>query len=678
MHEKHPKSPLLALLLTLASSSIAVAAEPIPIEALARVPAIQSVSMSTDGRNLVALVPVPGAPVDSQDTALAIWDLDNLDKGPTLTPSNANMKFVGAAAMKADRVLALGRQEWTGQLAGCGEGRSVGATRTFVTKPYLTDVGMTKFEEAFASRVRRLGISEQTLRCLEIGGTASLVSTLPLDPDNVIISQVDPGSFSGNYYLYNLRTSETRLLNNAKDGTSPAFFNPRDGEVLARSRLTPRGHGEFEIHILLRNPATGAFDEHPVLTNKLSHRNTVEIIGIDEKSGDFYVLHDLDSNHVQAWLYDPVQKKFRDEPLLSHPRYDITSLVFGSQPSDFNRVLGFVVGGPQPETTWIDPRMKALHDGLQQAFPGQSVSLGNYSDDLSRVLFVTHSAQHPVTYHLLLDGKQVTTLGSERPWVDPKLIGEQRWVTYKARDGMEIPAILDLPAGWKQGDDPLPAIVHPHGGPWARDYTGWDRSGWVPFLTSRGYAVLRPNYRGSMGLGRDLWLAGDAEWGQKMQDDKDDGAAWLVEQGIAAADRIAIFGYSYGGFAAAAAVVRPDSPYQCAISGAPVTDLTKLGLRWSDNRLMRIIQGQTVKGMDPMKNADKANIPLLTFVGDRDVRTPAFHAKGFYDAVKGKVPAKLELIPDMPHSMPWYPRHQTVSLGLIEDFLRHECGPGGL
>ncbi|MFY1080193.1 prolyl oligopeptidase family serine peptidase, partial [Escherichia coli] len=76
-------------------------------------------------------------------------------------------------------------------------------------------------------------------------------------------------------------------------------------------------------------------------------------------------------------------------------------------------------------------------------------------------------------------------------------------------------------------------------------------TGWVPFLTSRGYAVLRPQYRGSADLGRSLLLAGDRQWGERMQDDKDDGAAWLVSQGIAARDRIAIFGYSYGGFAAA-------------------------------------------------------------------------------------------------------------------------------
>jgi dipeptidyl aminopeptidase/acylaminoacyl peptidase len=192
-------------------------------------------------------------------------------------------------------------------------------------------------------------------------------------------------------------------------------------------------------------------------------------------------------------------------------------------------------------------------------------------------------------------------------------------------------------------------------------------------MVSRCHVVLQPQYRGSADWGRALWKAGDAEWGQKMQDDKDDGAAWLVEQGIADADRIAIFGYSYGGFAAAAAVVRENSPYACAISGAPVTDLARLGNTWSENRLQRIVQGQTVKGMDPMQNTDKANIPVLLYVGDRDVRTPSWHAQNFYNAVKDRVPAKFELIADQPHSLPWYPRQVDQGLTLIENFLNNEC-----
>ncbi|AKC85689.1 alpha/beta hydrolase family protein [Pseudoxanthomonas suwonensis] len=661
--------------LLLISGSV-LAREPIPAEAFAKMPEIQSVSMSTDGKNLVALVVSPVG--DRQDTALATWDLANLDAGPMITPSNDRMKFIGANAMKADRVLAIGRQEWTGQLAGCGEGSATGATKTFVTKAYLTDARHKRFGEAFADNTRKLGVSEEMKRCLEIGGSASLVNTLPLDPDNVIIQQFNILTLSGDYYLYNLRTNETKLLLRAGGRTSPGLFDPRTGDLLTRTELEGVASGEYEQRVHIKNRQSGKFEVHDNLTRKLSERYTVDIVGIDEETGKFYVLTDLFSDLVQAWMYDPATRQFDAEPLLAHPEFSIRNLILGSQPSNFNRVLGFSIDGPQPETTYVDPAMKSIHDGLKQAYPGKTVSITGYNDDLSRVLYATSSASSAPAYYLLLDRSRSKLLGGQRPWIDSKQIGEQRWVTYTARDGMKIPAILDLPAGWKQGDDSLPTIIHPHGGPWARDYTGWDGSGWVPFLTSRGYAVLRPQYRGSAGLGRKLWLAGDAEWGHKMQDDKDDGAAWLVQQGIADPNRIAIFGYSYGGFAAAAAVVRPDSPYQCAIAGAPVANLGKLGRSWSDNRVQRILQGRTVTGMDPMLNTHKANIPLLTYVGDRDVRTPSFHARDFYNAVKGNVPARFELIADMPHSMPWYPRHQTQTLALIEQYLAKDCGPGGL
>ncbi|MES2858937.1 MAG: prolyl oligopeptidase family serine peptidase [Pseudomonadota bacterium] len=674
MRIRHGKSHLAASLLL--ATGIGHAAPPIPIEAFAKVPDIQSVSMSADGKNLVAIVAMPGS--NNKETGLATWNLDNLAAGSKITPSGDRMKFIGASALKADRVLVLGRQEWTGQLGGCGEGSVNGSTKTFVLKPYLTDTSQKKFEEAFADNTRKLGVSEAIQKCLEIAGSASLVNNLPLDPDNVIINQTSGVSLSANYYLYNLRTGETKLLFKAGGRASPGLFNPRNGEVLTRTQLEPTGPGEYEQWIQIRNPKTGEFETQAPLTTKLSERYTTEVVGIDEASGKFYVLTDRYSDHVQAWMYDPGNKKFDNEPLLSHPQFSIGGLILGTQPSNFNKILGYVVDGPQREVTYVEPQMQAIHALLGKGYPGQTVTITGYNDTLSRVLFSTASAQVAPAYHVLLDRKTVVSLGSERPWIDDKQVGEQRWVNYPARDGLSIPAILDLPVGWKQGDAPLPTVIHPHGGPWSRDAMGWDRSGWVPFLTSRGYAVLRPQYRGSNGLGRKLWLAGDARWGKEMQDDKDDGAAWLVKQGIADAKRLAIFGYSYGGFAAAAATVRPNSPYQCAISGAPVTDLAKIGMSWSDNRLQRILQGNTVKGMDPMLNAAKASIPVLLYVGDRDVRTPAFHARGFFNAIKGTVPAKFELIPDMPHSLPWYYSHQTQTLKLIEDFLRDDCGPGGL
>lgn len=651
-------------------------ASPLPAEDFAKIPTIQSVTMSADGKQLVAIVAAPGS--DNSDTALANWNLDNLGAGPVaITPSGDRMKFIAASALKAGRNLVIGRQEWTGKLGGCGEGNSTGATKTFLTKAYLTDATQTKFDEAFANNTRTLGVSTETLRCLELAGTASLVHGLPLDADRVIISQLNEATLQANYYRFNLRTGQTELLFKGSSRTSPGLFHPRTGEVLTQTQVESAGSDDFEQRILIKNSA-GQFEVHAPLTTRLSERYTVEVVGIDDDSGKLYVLTDQFSDLVQARLYDPAKKEFDKEPLAAHPSFSISSLILGTRKSNFNQVLGFYIDGPQRQAVYVDPQMKALQEGLQKAYPGLSIYITGYNDDLSRVLFTTESNRNPKSYFILADRKDVVPLGNERPWVDSKQIGEQRWVTYTARDGLQIPAILDLPPGWKQGDGPLPALVHPHGGPWARDYTGWDASGWVPFFTSRGYAVLRPQYRGSAGLGRKLWLAGDAEWGQKMQDDKDDGAAWLVSQGIAAKDRIAIFGYSYGGFAAAAATVRSPSPYQCAIAGAPVTDLGRLGTSWSQNRLQRILQGRTVKGMDPMQNTAKATIPLLTFVGDRDVRTPSFHARNFYNGVQGKVPARSELIPDMPHSMPWYPAHFRTTLTLMADYLSKDCGPGGL
>src|SRR5690606_12539193 len=167
----------------------AAQAAPVTIESLAKVPVIDYPSMSVDGRQLVAIIAAPGS--DREDTALATWDLTGLSKGPLITPSGDRMKFYGAAGLNTGRLLVVGRREWTGQLGGCGEGSLSGATKTFVSKPYLTDARHSNFEDAFADNTRRIGVSEQTQRCLEIAGTASLVHALPLDPDHVIVSQVN-------------------------------------------------------------------------------------------------------------------------------------------------------------------------------------------------------------------------------------------------------------------------------------------------------------------------------------------------------------------------------------------------------------------------------------------------------------------------------------------------------
>ena len=652
-----------------------IRAEPVPIDHFARIPNIQSVSMSAEGDTIAAIIAMPGS--DNEETALATWDLDNPSAGPVVTPSGDRMKFIAADALKSDRVLVIGRQEWTGRLGGCGEGRVTGATETFVVKAYLTDTAHSDFEDAFADNTRAIGISEAMQRCFEIAGTANLVNSLPLEPHHVLVRQLNQTTLASNFYRYDLRDGSTELVYRESSSTGAAFINPRNGEVLVEQRFEPAGD-DYTIDYLIKNPESGQFEVHEPLRSLASSRLTVSFEGIDEATGHYYVITDKFSDKAAVYMYDPVARTFGDEPLLAHPEFSATSVILGTDPSNFNQLLGFAYGGASIEVYWLDPTIASIQSGLEAAFPDIGVGLIDWNDDFSRVLFRTSDGAHPPTYYLLLDGERVTSLGASMPWFQDDELRKPELVYYEARDGLRIPAILTLPLGWTQEDGPLPAVVLPHGGPWARDSVAGDSTGWPQFLASRGYAVLQPQYRGSAGWGRELWLAGDAQWGLAMQDDKDDGAAWLVEQGIADPERIAIFGYSYGGFAAMAAVVRPNSPYQCAIAGAGVSNLTRIGNNWSDNRLQRVIQGNTVDGMDPMQHTDQANIPILIYHGDRDVRVPIFHAEDFYRAIRDRVDAELLVIEDMPHSLPWYPRHHRETLSAIEDYLANDCGPGGL
>jgi dienelactone hydrolase len=656
----------LALAAATAGAWLAARAQ-IPIEDLARQPALSSVSMSSDGTYLVGLLEREG------ELALTVWNLADPAEPAAGTLPNERMKFIAAQALKAGRLFVVARQEWTGLLGGCGEGNETGATRTFVTKLYMTDVSLEEFEEPFARAGRARGVSEETERCFELAGAAGLAADLPLDPESVIARRTDTVRLTSEYYRVNLRTGAEELIYRETENESAGVFDLRTGVVLTKSVLESIGDGDYAFQVLIRNER-GEFELHEALASTAYDRHTVELLGRDEATGKYYVLTDLFRDKAGVYLYDPTTRGFDPEPLFATEQYEATGVLLGMRPTDFNALLGFTYAGARNEYYLVDPEWEGIYRGLRTAFPGRAITFLDYTDDKSRILFSVSSSMHPPVYYILDDKTRTTLIGAQRPWIDSDALRPTELIYYKARDGMTIPGFLTLPKNWAPADGRLPAVVLPHGGPWARDNSDWDASGWPQFLASRGYAVLQPQYRGSTGWGLAHWRAGDAQWGLAMQDDNDDAAAWLVEEGYADESRIAIFGYSYGGFAAMAAVVRPDGPFKCAIAGAGVSNLARLGRNWSDNRVQRALQGRTVKGMAPLENAGEADIPVLIYSGDRDVRVPIFHSELFYEAVQGRVPATFLTIPDMPHSLPWYPEHHRQTLSAIEKFLADDCG----
>jgi dipeptidyl aminopeptidase/acylaminoacyl peptidase len=204
-------------------------------------------------------------------------------------------------------------------------------------------------------------------------------------------------------------------------------------------------------------------------------------------------------------------------------------------------------------------------------------------------------------------------------------------IALKARDGLELHGYVTRPAG----DGPHPLVVLPHGGPHGvRD--SWEYDPEVQLLAIRGYAVLQVNFRGSGGYGTDFETAGYGEWGAKMQDDLTDATRWAIEQKIAPADRICIYGASYGGYAALMGAAREPDLYRCAIGYAGVYDLP---LMWESGDtpdsnfgrayLERVIGSDTatLRARSPVYNAQSIKAPVLLIHGKEDGRVDYQHAK---------------------------------------------------
>lgn len=553
----------------------AISSAQIPIEHLSRNPAISSPSMSPNGEHIVALVTLEG----EEDQSLAIWETARLDDPPLVTRANDRMKFVAAEALKAGKIFVLGQQTWTGTAGGyaCLEGLSrAGAVKTFLTKAYITDVTARSFDEPFSKRA--LGLGDKGIeKCFELTGEADIVSTLPLHETDVLVERTDKSKLINEFYRINLKTGREKLIYRETASEAAAFWDPRTGQLLAKARTESRGDGHYDFETWLRSTDGENFERHDKLTVRTEDRRTLDIVGRDEASGRYYVVTDKFSDKAALFFYDPVKRVFSTEPLFAHPDFSVVDITLDQRPGSFNRLVSVSYYADTVQRYFVDPEIGAISAGLEEAFPDMDLSLIDMTDDLSKVLFSVSSSTTPPTYYLLKDRTVLVRIGAQRPWFDSAGLQATELTYYTARDGLRIPGFLTLPPGWARGSEPIAAIVLPHGGPWSRDDAAWDPSGWPQFLASRGYAVLQPQFRGSEDWGHDLWLAGDAEWGLKMQDDKDDGAAWLVSEGIAAPDRIAIFGYSYGGFAAMAAAVREDGPFKCAIAGAGVSNLARIG-----------------------------------------------------------------------------------------------------
>ncbi len=573
--------------------------------------------------------------------------------------------------LKNDRIVVQVRQTIT-----------QGTNRTHLFRLFTTDLEGKVWRNA-------LGTTDQTQ-----GPNARVASTLPTDPKNILIQSFE----DGNYYLLNLYTGERKKTFTASDKFGNEQIDLK-GEVRARQSVDFE-NGKVYIAQWIRNPANDQWEEH--FRYFAADREPTDIVGFSEDPNIIYVRSTAGRDKAAIYEYDIAAHKLL-EPIFEIKLFDAGGVVQSDAANSNGKLLGFTYDGEITKTYWIDERLGAITKGLRAALgvttvpvqwtdtatgeksrystaDGADVTVNSWSDDFKYVVVVKSGPSQPPEYFLLTDGTKLTALGASRPWLNTAALGDTRMVQYPARDGLIIPAFLTTPKASIYGPGPYPTIIVPHGGPWARDFMGWDGPGWVQYFAARGYAVMQPQYRGSDGWGQKLWRSGDAEWGQKMQDDKDDGVKWLIAQGIAAPDRVAIHGYSYGGYAAMAASVRPHGLYQCAVAGAGVASIDRFREIVNQSRILRELQRPTIQGLSPADHGADVSIPVFLYHGDRDVTVPISESERFVAALKaaGK-PYKYMPIKDMGHqSNRWEPGQIAEVLTAVDSYLRNDCGPGGL
>jgi dipeptidyl aminopeptidase/acylaminoacyl peptidase len=651
-------------------------------ELLAQFPRMTGFRLSPDGQHVLA--------IESQGDVrnVLVWKTDKLSDKPQVIGAS-QMRITSAAFLKNDM---LAVNLWQPYDARIGEA----VTKTFINKLLFTDLAGKEWKDPLApTDIARTDIAKR-LNALSV---PSVKSRIPRDPDHVILES-DGNGRDRDLFRYNVRTgTAVRILR----------VGENDLDVLVDASGTPRAKNRggsdargFYVATELRNATSDNWEEH--FRSYVKDRDVVEIVsqGTGPKT---VILRSNVGREVAALLEYDVEKRKVLSTLFEHKYFDAGGVRVhsGADPSEKVAIDGFTYEGLYGnEVVWLDPKFEAVVKGVAQSLgiaeiaqplvdvgsgkrsevrtlDGVDVSItGFHPGEVPTYLLQVSGLAYP-TEHYLLRGQQLTLLAKERPQLDRRALGTSRFTYYKARDGLNIPAILTTPNPQLCGPGPYAAVIHPHGGPWSRDKMGFDNSGWVPLLVSRCHVVLQPQFRGSAGWGRALWLAGDAEWGQKMQDDKDDGAKWLVSEKLSDPKRMAMFGFSYGGYAAFAAAVRPNGLYKCAIAGAGVSDIERILAAFYTNPYFRDRQEPTVRGLNPVNQADKIQIPVMVYHGDRDQVVPLIQSELFVDqARKSKQTIDYHVLQDYAHGPAWTRETMTKQLKLISDYLAKGCGGSGL
>jgi dipeptidyl aminopeptidase/acylaminoacyl peptidase len=457
-----------------------------------------------------------------------------------------------------------------------------------------------------------------------------LIDDLKETENEVIVglNKRDPTVFDP--YRLNVITGEMTMLAE-NPGNIMGWMTDHDGKL----RLAIASDGVNQT-ILYRETEEGTFS--PVLTTSFKETVNPALFTFDNKM--VYALSNLGRDKSALVLFDVANGK-EQEILFETQEADLEGVDYSRKDK---KLLSVTWVTDKNKEHFFDPEFEAMKKELEQKLPGYQVFMGSHNKAEDKFMIRTVSDKSRGAYYFYdKNTKSLTKLADLSPWLNEKDLSDMKPVSYTSRDGLTIHGYLTLPKGAKPKN--LPVVINPHGGPWARDYWGFNPE--VQFLANNGYAVLQMNFRGSTGYGRKFWEASFKQWGRTMQDDISDGVKWLIDQGIADPKRVAIYGGSYGGYATLAGLTLTPELYAAGVDYVGVanmfTFMKTVPPYWKPLLDMfyemvgnPVADSLMLAEVSPVLHADKIQAPLFVAQGANDPRVNKDESDQMVAALKAR------------------------------------------
>ncbi len=458
----------------------------------------------------------------------------------------------------------------------------------------------------------------------------TFIDDLKEDEDEVIVGLNKRDATVFDPYRLNVLTGEMTMLAE-NPGNIMGWMTDHDGKL--RLAITSDGVNKT---ILYRD--TEEEDFSPVLTTSFKETVSPVIFTFDNQM--VYAFSNLGRDKTALVKFDVANGK-ETEVLFETDEADIDGLNYSRKDK---KLLAVSWTTDKDTMHFFDADAESMQKELDAKLSGYEVSVGSHNKAEDKFMIRTYSDRTRGAYYFYdKNTKELTKLAELSPWLNEEHLCEMQPISYTSRDGLTIQGYLTLPLGYEPKN--LPVVVNPHGGPWARDYWGFNPE--VQFLANNGYAVLQMNFRGSTGFGKEFWESSFKQWGRTMQDDITDGVKWLIDQGIADPERVAIYGGSYGGYATLAGLTLTPDLYSAGVDYVGVSNLftfmNTIPPYWKPmlDMLYEMVGNPEADSLmlaevSPVFHVDKIQAPLFVAQGANDPRVNKAESDQIVDALKAR------------------------------------------